>query len=161
VAWVNIGHYATTFLCLIDEKIPQAVERPLMHGASLYFAILLCVVSDFPQILNHYGRARGNALNQLPTDNVIAIQAKPRDFVRELLQMSLRTIAAFALKRTLQPEIPAFRVFPGTFTKKSIIRCNSGTSNPKIYTNNLPIGNKIYIRQGDNQMQPKSAFAED
>ena len=161
VAWINSNDRTTTLFRLVSKQVAQAVECPLVHSTSLFFAVLLRVVSDFRQALNHDGSTRRHRLNQLPTDNVIAIQAKLRDFVRELLQMSLRTIAAFALKRTLQSEVPAFRVFPGSFTKKSIVRCHSGTSNPEVYTDNLPVGNKLYIRQGNDHMQPEPAFAED
>jgi hypothetical protein len=109
---VNSNDHTAALFRFVHKQITQAVERPLVHGTSLLFAILIRSVSDFCQVLNHEGRARRNTLNQLPTDNMVAIQAKPRDLVREFFQMPLRTIAAFALKRTLQSEVPAFRVFP-------------------------------------------------
>jgi len=161
VAWVNANDHTTTRFCFVDKQVAQAVERPLVHSASLLFAVLFRCIEDVRQVLNHDRSTRRNRLNQLPTDNMIAIQAKLRDFARELFQMSLRAIAAFALKRTLQSEVPAFRVFPGTFTQKTIIRCNSGTRNPKIHTHNLPVGNELYIRQSYDEMQPEPAFAKD
>ena len=161
IAWIHTNRHATAFLGFVHEKITQAVERPFVHGTLLWLATLFRIRADFHQVLDHNRSTRRNRLNQLPTDNVIAIQAKPRDFVREPLQMSLRTIAAFALKRTLQSEIPAFCVFPGTFTKKSIIRCNGGTGDPEVHADNLPVGNGLYIRQSHGQVQPKPALADD
>ncbi len=161
VAWINSNDRTTTLFRLVSKQVAQAVECPLVHSTSLFFAVLLRVVSDFRQALNHDGSTRRHRLNQLPTDNVIAIQAKPRDLVREFFQMSLRTIAAFALKRTLQSEVPAFRVFPGTFTKKSIIRRNGGTGDPQVHADNFPVRNELRIGQSHNQMQPEPALAKD
>ncbi len=161
MAWVNGNDCAATLFRLIHQEVTQAIERPLMHGAALFSTILLCCISDVCQVLNHDCRTRSYALNQLPTDHVIAIQAKPRDFVRELPEMSLRTVAAFALKGTLQPEIPTFRVFPGTLTKKLIVRGHSGTGDPEVNTDHFPVRNELHLRQSHHQMQPEPAFTKD
>jgi len=105
MAWIDINDHAATLFRFVHEKITQTVERPLVHGPLLLLATLVRSGAYFLEVLNHDCSTRRDRLNQLPTDNMVAIQAKPRDFVREPFQMSLRTIAAFALKRTLQIEI--------------------------------------------------------
>ena len=161
VTWVNSNDHAPMCLRFISQQRTQAVERPLVHGASLLFAMLLRVASDFYQVLNRDDRARRNGLYQLPADNVIAIQAKPGRPPRQPFEMPLSGFCAFALKRTLQPEISTFSVFPRTFTKKLIVRCNGRTDDTKVHTDHIPIRNEFQVRQGDDHIQPESAFAKD
>ncbi len=118
MAWVHHYHPTTLCLCLIHKQIPQAVERPCMHGSLLRLAVLLRIRTDLLQVLNHDQSTRCYRSNQLPTDNVVAIRPKPSSPARQFLEMSSCGLCAFGLKRTLQPEVPAFRRLPANADQK-------------------------------------------
>lgn len=161
LAWVNPNDHTTLRLCFVSKQIPQAVERPLVHSALLLLATLFRIRADFLEILNDNQSARSYRLNQLPTDNVVAIRPKPSRLARQLFEMSFGRLRAFGLKRTLQPEIPTFHCFPGTLTEKFVVGCNGRTGDPEIHTDHIPIGNELYIGQGHDHMQPEPAPAID
>ena len=159
VTWVNSNDRTTMCLCFVTKQISQPVERPLVHRPLLLFAALLCGRADFLEVLNHDQSTGNYRLNQLPTDHVVAIRPKPSRPTRQLFEMSFGGLCAFGLKRTLQPEIPAFRRLPATLAKKLVVGCDGRTSDPKVHTDDFPIGNELYVWQSHDHMQPELASA--
>lgn len=161
LAWVNPNDHTTLRLCFVSKQIPQTVERPLVHSTLLLLATLFRIRADFLQVLNDDQSARSYRLNQLPTDNVVAIRPKPSRLARQLFEMSFGRLRAFGLKRTLQPEIPAFHCFPGTLTEKFVVGGDGRTGDPEVHTDDFSTGNELYVWKSHHHMKPEPAFAID
>jgi len=155
MAWVYAHDLASMRLCFVGQHLSQAPKRPLVHRAALDTPVLFRAVTNFVQVLNDNRCARFYGLNDLPTDHVIAIGAKPCRLACQLPEMAFGRLRAFALKRTLQSEVPALHLLPGTLTEKSVVRGHGGSGYPEVHTDHLPIRDYLRVRQRENDMQPE------
>src|SRR5690606_32704630 len=85
---VYADHLAAMLLGLVLDVLAQAGIRPLVHGPALRLAVLFRAVTNFRQIFNDNCRAWLHRLNYLPTDDVIAVGAKPLHFPRQPFEMA-------------------------------------------------------------------------
>lgn len=161
MARVHPNDHATICLRFVSKQIPQAVERPLVHSPLLLLATLFRIRADLHQVLNHDQSARSYRLKQVPTGHVVAIRPKPSRPARQLFEMSFGGLCAFGLKCTLQLKVPAFHRFPGTVTEEFVVGCNSGMSDPKVYPDDIPVRNELYVWPGHDHIQPEFALAID
>ena len=153
MARINTNDSNTLGLCLIRDQLTQTSKGPLVKLTTLLHATTLSIRTYFSQVLNHNRTAWLNTINYAPTNNVIAIRAKPCHFQTQAPQMPLGRTCAFALKPTLQSEVSTFNALPSSFAKEPIIGCDRWASFAKVNTNNRASGHDNGFGQSNNKME--------
>lgn len=128
------SHNGTALLgSFVGQQISQSLKRPLVHGAALFGPALPRPRANLPQILNHNRCALRHALNETPTDNVVAIKPKTGQSAPHLFQVAFGRFRSFGLQLALQSKVSLFGIFPSPLTEKAVIGTHGGTANAKVY----------------------------
>jgi len=161
MAGIDAHYGASLFLGFVLQKATQLREAPGVHTPPGLSASLFGSLADVHKVLDNDGRSGFYALNNTPTDNVVAVQAEAVYLSSKPLQVPLTGFCAFALEFALQSKVSSIDFLPPFFTMKSLIRTNGRTGEAKIDSDSLAVRNKLNIRDGQNDMQEEPALAID
>jgi hypothetical protein len=160
VAGINGFNLASLFFGLVLQEGTQLCETPRVKCPFELFPSPFAL-ANVCQILygNHGSRFYG--INYPPAENVVAISTETVDLPCQSSKMSFGRAGAFRLKTTLQPEVSIVNFLPSSFTEKLIPRSNGGSFESHVHSNHFTRRLKCNIGKGDNNMEPKLAFAVD
>lgn len=161
MAGIDAHYGASLFLGFVLQKATQLREAPGVYTPTGFPASLFGSLADVHKVLDNDGRSGFYALNNTPTDNVVAVQAEAVYLSSKPLQVPLTGFCAFALEFALQSKVSSIDFLPPFFTMKSLIRTNGRTGEAKIDSDSLAVRNKLNIRDGQNDMQEEPALAID
>ena len=166
VARVNAYDDTALLLGLVGEKAAQLSETPAVETSLFCALALLNPTTDVGQVLHRDNRACDYGVHDLPTELMVQVAPKPKLFASEPTKMSLRALGAFGLKTTLEPKVPGFKFAPAALTEESIVsgrrtfrcRCDGGTNDAEVYSDNLAVGVEGHVGQRDHNVQPEPSF---
>ena len=158
-AGVYSDNGAPVFFSFVLQEAPQLSEAPGVHAPTGFPASLFGSRTDVYQVLDNNGRSWLDTLNNTPTDNVVAILAKPIDLSAKLPQVLLGGLGAFALKIAFQPKAPSIHFLPLFLAVEIFIGYNGRSREAKVYSNNLPVRDKFDIEDSQNDVQKEPALA--
>lgn len=161
IARVYADNGAALFFGLVFKEATQLREAPGVYTPTGFPASLFGSCSDVHKIFDNDSRSGFYALNDTPTDNVVAVQAEAVHLSTKSLQMLLSRLCAFALELAFQPEVSSINFLPSFFTVEGFIGTNSRAVESKVDTDSLAVRNKLNIRDGQNDMQEEPALAID
>jgi hypothetical protein len=154
IASVHKLHMDPSVGCFIGHKGLQLGKAPIAHGSSLLTAS--CgAVSDVSQVLHYQGitwLARGN---QVLREDVVRISLKSFQSARYFLEVSLRRLCTFALKRTTQAEVAVIGLFDALATKEPRLGSDRKTIDTQINSDGLASGRADGDSARHHQVQPE------
>ena len=128
---VNPGHRTTPFLGFVLNKTSKLAEAPAVHPTgSLGHTLNLCSLANIRQILYHNDRARGNRLDNLLAQYMIAVPMEASLPASQFTQMALRRWRPRLLQGTSQPKVALFGISPAVSPQKPVLAGSGGTGKP-------------------------------
>lgn len=161
VAGVHPDNQAPLAFGLVGKEVAQLSEAPTVETSLLSAFALLYLATDVGQVLDRDNRACDYGVYDLPTKLMVQVAPKPKLFSRKALEMFLCRAGAFGLKTALEPKVPSFEFAPAALTEESIVRCDGGTNDTEVYSDNLATCLEVYVWQCDHDVQPEPSFTQD
>lgn len=134
-------------------------KAPTMETA-LRFRVLLHLGtgSDMRQVLNHDGTARGGIVHNAFAEDVIVVFALPKQFARELLEMSFCALGAFGLELSSEAEDASFLFLPSSLTQEMFRGRDRRAIETQVNANDFTGRSNNGIRQRDDDVKRPSSF---
>ncbi len=155
---VNGYNLNTKCFSFILQEPLELGETPRMKPSFSFTPSCLDLSADIGEVFNYDSRASRNAFQDRSRENVVAIPSEALFTPSEVSKVSFGTLRAVGLQSLSQSESPFDDFLPVAVSVKAVIRTNGRSGNTEVYTDSLPIRNKGYIGQFDNDMQVKPSL---
>lgn len=156
---VNLDDLHTPFLGFIPEEAMQLGKAPTVQASLSFPMAHLGSLSNVRQIFKNQGTARGSVLDDALREHVVVISALPKQFSRELFEMSLSRFGAFGLQFATQTEKTPFLLFPASFPQEVMLRSDGRMSQSQVDPDDGPTWGNSRLRERNHHMQRPFAIA--
>ncbi len=165
VAWVNTLNTGPALLPFVRNKGIQLVKTPTVQAP---FRVMLLAradlgcLSNVREILKHDDTARGNTLDNVLGQDMIAIPAETGLFAAHLCEMTLRRFTSFGLQLSPQAKAPSFKLFPPSFPQVRTVGGDGRVVQSQVYSGHHFIFGNSRLRDRDHHVQgkPPCAFTQ-
>ena len=156
---IDRSDHTTPFFGLVRDKGAHLRKRPTVHTSRcLGLAPYPGTRADIGQVFKNNRCSRLAGLNNLLTQDVIAVSAKPCLLAPEVSQMALSGRRAFALKLALQPKPLALDIFPASLTQEGRGTRDGRAYQAQVYPYDRFGRHQERRWQGDNDVQETNAL---
>jgi hypothetical protein len=158
---VYSNNLATNSLSLVFEEALEPSEAPRVESALGFPTRGFAPSSDVGEVLHNDGCSLLNAMKDRSGKNVVAILPESLLTTSEASKMPFGGLSAFGLQSTLEAQI-LFRDFCHMpIPVESVVRGDSGASNPKVNSNSLPVRDEFNIRDTNYDVKIKLVSLSD
>lgn len=161
VPGVNTDNPTALLFGFVGQKRAQLGKAPTVQPTVLPTTASLSPGSDVGQIFNNDSSTGSYGVNDLPTELVVQVASKLKQFTRKPFEVSLSASGAFSLQGTTEPKVSVLKFTPATLAEEAIVGSHSRTAQTKVHTDRLAVIGKFNIGQGHHNMQPKATFTLD
>jgi hypothetical protein len=156
---VNLDDLDAPFLGFITQEAMELGKAPTVKASLSFTMAHPGSLSNVGQIFKNQGTAKASILYDALRKHVVVISALPKQFSRELFEMSLSRFGAFGLQLATKTEKTPFLLLPASFTQEVTLRSDGRMSKSQVDPDDPTTWGNSRLRERNNHMQRPFALS--